>query len=192
MLASLRGTVHRLDPMEAIVDVAGVGYHVRVPLDVWEKLEEGRSAMLWISTYVREDRLDLFGFADRAGRALFETLLTVSGIGPKLGLELCAVPRRMLKQAIQEGDASLLTNIKGIGKKTAEKLLVELKQMEERKPGIFGTGTEELRRSEYDHDAVAALANLGYDTSTILDALKKLPPEMRTTEARVAAALKSL
>ncbi len=192
MIAHLRGSIHRLDPGEVSVDVQGVGYRVTVPLDAWDTLDEGSIRMLWISTYIREDRMDLFGFSDRAGRTLFEELIKKQGIGPKLALELCAVPRSMLITAIQTQDESLLTSIKGIGKKTAEKLLIELRSMIEQHPGIFGDGGPSLPAAGYDQDAVAALASLGYDTPTILQTLKELPTELQSTEERVAAALRNL
>ncbi len=192
MIAHLRGSIHRLDPGEVSVDVQGVGYRVTVPLDAWDTLDEGSIRMLWISTYIREDRMDLFGFPDRAGRTLFEELIKKQGIGPRLALELCAVPRSMLITAIQTQDESLLTSIKGIGKKTAEKLLIELRSMIEQHPGIFGDGGPSLPAAGYDQDAVAALASLGYDTPTILQTLKELPTELQSTEERVAAALRNL
>ncbi|MBI3332206.1 Holliday junction branch migration protein RuvA [Candidatus Peregrinibacteria bacterium] len=193
MIAHLRGIIHRLDPTEITVDVSGVGYLVSVPLDVWDNLKEAEPAMLWISTYVREDRFDLYGFPDRAGRTIFEEFIAIPGIGPKLGLELCAVPRAMILRAIQEEDVSTLTSIKGIGKKTAEKLLLELKSLLERKPTIFGTVQPgELTRSEFDQDAISALSTLGYDTPRIIRALKELPSDLKSTEERVAAALRSL
>ncbi len=193
MIAHLRGTVHKLDPMEVTVDVAGVGYKVSVPLDVWETLEEAQPTMLWISAYIREDRFYLFGFADRAGKTLFEEFIAIAGIGPKMGLELCSVPRNMLFQAVEQNDANLLTNIKGIGKKTAEKLLLELRSLVEKKPSILGTGSGSAKgRPEFDQDAVAALSGLGYDMPTIMRALKDLPVELHSTEERVAAALRTL
>lgn len=192
MLAHLRGTVHKMDPGEATVDVAGVGYRVSVPLDVWDELKEAEPRMLWISTYVREDRFDLYGFADRDGQILFEELIKLSGIGPKLGLELCAVPRGLLAQAMQEQNVSLLTSIKGIGKKTAEKLLLELRSLAERKPQIFIVKGLPSSRGEYDQDAISALTALGYDSATAIHALKDLPTDVKTTEERVAAALRSL
>lgn len=192
MIAHLRGTVHRLDPTEVIVDVQGVGYKVTVPVDVFEGLEEATNCMLWISTYVREDRMDLYGFRDRAGRTLFEEFLGIAGVGPKMALELCAVPRAMLMKAVLDEDHALLTNIKGVGKKTAEKLLLELKSLHEKNPNIFGAIPGGTVRADFDHDAVAALANLGYDTSSIMKVLKELPKDVATTEGRVAAALRSL
>lgn len=192
MIAHLRGTVHKMDPGEVTVDVAGVGYRVTVPLDVWDELKEAEPRMLWISTYVREDRFDLYGFADRDGQILFEELIKCTGIGPKLGLELCAVPRGLLKQAMDETNVSLLTSIKGVGKKTAEKLLVELRSLAERKPQIFLVKGTEAARGQFDQDAIAALTALGYDSATAIHALKDLPSTVKTTEERVAAALRSL
>lgn len=192
MLAHLRGTVHKLDPGEATVDVAGVGYRVNVPLDVWDALREAEPRMLWISTYVREDRLDLYGFADRDGQVLFEELIKLAGIGPKLALELCAVPRGMLRQAMEEQNVALLTAIKGIGRKTAEKLLVELRSLAERKPAMFAAAGTGATRGQFDQDAIAALTALGYDSATAIQALKDLPVDVKTTEERVAAALRSM
>ncbi len=190
MIAHLRGAVHRMDLGEVTVDVAGVGYKVSVPIDVWEKLEEGTQRMLWISSYVREDRFDLYGFLDAAGRTMFEEFLKLPGVGPRTALELCAVPRSLFAQAIQTDDHRLLTSIKGIGKKTAEKLLVELKSLDEKRPGMFAES--DGKRSPFDQDAISALTALGYDQQTVLHALKELPPALVSTEERVAAALRSL
>ncbi len=189
MIAHLRGAVHKMDLGEATVDVAGVGYKVNVPLDVWEGLEEGQNRMLWISTYVREDRFELYGFADAAGLRMFEEFLKLPGIGPKTALELCAVPRSLFAQAIAEDDHRLLTSVKGIGKKTAEKLLVELKSLDEKRPGMFASAGA---KGSFDQDAISALTALGYDQQTVMHALKELPPALTSTEERVAAALRSL
>jgi Holliday junction DNA helicase RuvA len=193
MIATLRGTVHKMDIGEVIVDVQGVGYKVTVPVDVWDGLQEAEQTMLWVSTYVREDRFDLYGFRDRAGRTMFEEFIKLSGIGPKMGLELCAVPRSMLLQAVHLNDDKLLSNVKGVGKKTAEKLLVELRSLVEKMPDLLGAPSEgQAHRSEFDRDAIETLAALGYDMPTITRTLKDLPPDLKTTEERVAAALRSL
>lgn len=192
MIAHLRGTVHKMDPGEVTVDVGGVGYRVAVPLDTWDEVKEAEQRMLWIFTYVREDRLDLYGFPDREGLRLFEELMKLSGIGPKLGLELCAVPRGLLRQAMEEQNVALLTSIKGIGRKTAEKLLLELRSLAERKPAVFMTQGAAVSRGEFDQDAIAALTALGYDAQTAIQALKDLPKDVTTTEDRVTAALRSL
>ena len=193
MISSLRGTVHKGPLGEVTVDVQGVGYRIKVPLNIWETLQEGDQRLLWISTYVREDRLDLYGFPDASGRSLFEELTSLQGIGPKLGLELCAVPKDLLMQAIGQDDASILQSIKGIGKKTAEKLLLELKSLAEKQPDLLRSATgSSTMGHQYDQDAVEALKTLGYDAPTILETLRNLPKDMKTTEERVAAALRAL
>src|SRR5437868_4357767 len=107
MIAHLRGTVHKLDPGEVTVDVGGVGYRVMVPPDVWDALEEAQPSMLWISPYIREDRFDLFGFIDRAGRTIFDEFLKLTGVGPKMAIELSSVPRSLLRQAAEEQNPGL-------------------------------------------------------------------------------------
>ncbi len=116
MIGHLRGSIHRLDVGEIQIDVSGVGYRLTTPLETWESLPEGEPAMVWVSTYIREDRHDLYGFRDRAGRTLFEEFLKLDGIGPRLALELCSVPRSLLLQAATQKDSSILNEIKGIGK----------------------------------------------------------------------------
>lgn len=192
MIASLRGKIERHLPGEVTVDVAGVGYSVHTPTAVWEALSVEGETILHISTYVREDRFELYGFSDRAGRALFEAFIGLSGIGPKLALELCNVPKAMLLQAIDEQDPRYLTSVKGVGRKTAEKLLVELRDMAEKHPAMFATTGKPTRGNQYDQDAVDALRTLGYDTSTIMKVLQNLPADLGTTEERVAHALRAL
>lgn len=194
MIARLTGTIHRLPATHIIVDVAGVGYLVSTPIDVWEKLQENEETTLHIATYVREDRFDLFGFSDSAGRVLFLELTKISGIGPQLGLDICAVPRGLLLQAIREQDSTVLENIKGIGKKRAEKLLVDLKSLLEGHPALFAGSKESIADigAAYDADALAALQALGYDRATSLEALKHVSSDVESTEERVTAALRSL
>lgn len=182
----------RGSPGEITVDTGGVGYRVLVPLDVWEQLEEGATSRIWISTFVREDRFDLFGFLSPSSRTLFEELLGIAGIGPRMALEICSVPRGLISMAIREEDASALTTIKGVGRKTAEKLLVELKSLAEKLPDLFADSNRGDKRSAVDPDAVAALEALGYDAPTITHALTALPRDLATTEDRVEAALRSL
>lgn len=193
MISRLCGTIEKESPSELTILVGGVGYQVSIPLDVWGNLTEGSETTLYISTYVREDRLDLFGFSDAASKNLFAKLIETPGIGPRTGLELCSVPRNLLLQAITEQDPQLLTNVKGIGKKTAEKLLLELKNVVEKQPELLGTSASiDSTSGSVDADAIEALRSLGYDTGTILQTLKEIPEELETTEERVSAALKSL
>lgn len=191
MFAHLRGVIGKAHPGEVSVDVQGAGYRVSVPVDAWDDLQDGETATLWIAPYVREDRFELYGFTDESTRGLFQELTQISGIGPRTGLEICGVPRGLILKAIQENDHAPLTAIKGIGRKTAEKLLVELKSLAERHPHLFGAdvGSDVAK---YDQDAIAALVQLGYGQHDVLRALEQLPPEARSTEERVTAALRSL
>lgn len=194
MFYSLTGTVRRLTCPQIALDVDGVGYLASVPLPVWDGATDGTRMTLIVYTYVREDRLDLFGFATSEDRKLFAELLNLSGIGPKIALELLSIPRMLLATAIAEQDSGFLTDIKGIGRKTAEKLLVDLKSLGEKHPELFAVGVTpgESVPANIDRDAIAALATLGYDQRTIVDALKRIPKDVRKTEDRVSAALRSL
>ncbi|MBT4367002.1 Holliday junction branch migration protein RuvA [Candidatus Peregrinibacteria bacterium] len=191
MISHLHGTVKKLKPGVLSVDVSNVGYLLNVPLDVWDGSTDEIDATFFVYTYVREDRLELFGFIDWSSRMLFAHLVKMSGIGPSLALELCSVPRNMLGKAISEQDCELLTSIKGIGKKRAEKLLLELKSLLELIPGAFTDSNKDLG-AQYDKDAMDALKVLGYDSSTIISALKEISPDLKSTEERVTAALRSL
>jgi len=194
MISHLHGRMHKLEPGAVDVDVNGVGYLVRLPITDWDQLMEGATETLWTKTYVREDRFDLYGFLEQGTRSLFEELIDKPGIGPKLGLELCSTPKSILLQAIGEQDPTMLMTVKGIGRKTAEKLLLELKSLLEKRPDMFGTETDEggLVVGDIDKDVIAALRTLGYDTPAILRALRQLPKELRSTEERVSAALRAI
>lgn len=194
MIYALTGIVHKLLLPQVAIDVSGVSYLASVPHPVWDTLVHGERATLITYTFVREDRLELFGFLHGDERSLFTELLNISGIGPKIALELCSIPMTMLLRAAETDDIGMLTGIKGIGRKTAEKLLVDLKSLCEKHPE-WKTSTmpkDSARPAPFDHDAIAALTSLGYDQHTVLHALKKLPQSLKKTEERVAAALRSL
>lgn len=193
MIITLKGRIERMGMGEVRCETNGVGYHVHVPVNTWESLNEDAEEFLWIHTYVREDRFDLFGFSDKNTRTLFGLLIGQSGIGPRTALELCAVPRELLAKSANDDDITLLTGVKGIGKKTAEKLLVEIRSLMEKQPDIFnGIQAAPSSKHEFDQDAISALRSLGYDGPSILEILKSLPDDLATTEDRVAAALRSL
>lgn len=193
MIAHLHGTVKKHLGGELTVDIHDVGYRVMTPPNVWDQIEDGALVRLWISTYVREDRLALFGFLEERMRTLFEKLLERPGIGPRLALELCGCPSHLLAQAIA-GDAEILHMVKGVGKKSAEKLVIELKSLASKHPELFvhPNGLPQQYPSAGDDDAVAALKELGFDQGAILQALAKLPKHLRTPEERLTAALRSL
>jgi holliday junction DNA helicase RuvA len=193
MIALLQGIAGKTEPGFAVIDVHGVGYKVMMPTGDWDKLTEGEQCRLHISTYIREDRFDLYGFLEPQSRTLFEKLIDISGIGPRTGLELCSIPRTMLAQAVYEKDPAILTAVKGVGRKSAEKLLLELTSLIEKHPGLFaGSGDATGVSARFDRDAAAALGQLGFTPEEIMRALEALPKDITTTEERVTAALRSL
>ncbi|MCK5017998.1 MAG: Holliday junction branch migration protein RuvA [Candidatus Peribacteraceae bacterium] len=192
MIAHLHGIVSKLKLGSITIDTNGVGYLLNVPLDTWEILDEGEKCKLSVYTYVKEDRLELFGFKEWPKRELFAQMMKISGVGPSLGLELCSVPNALLSQAISKKDPSILTNIKGVGGKRAEKLLVELSSLADNHPDAFVSTENSKILSEFDSDALEALKSLGYDQRSILDVLKSLPKEVSSTEERVTEALKMM
>lgn len=163
MIAHLRGTLLRKAPGEVVVDVAGVGYRVLIPVSTFCRLEEpGSPVTLRIHTHLREDAIVLFGFADEREQALFERLIEVAGVGPRLALTiLSGIEAPDLVEALRGGDLARLTRIPGVGKKTAERLLLELK---EKVRGLAGAEAPGAPPAEADRkeDLLSALANLGY------------------------------
>lgn len=191
MIAHLRGTVGKHMPGHLSIDVAGVGYAVTVTMAVWDGLLEHETAMLHIVPFVREDRFELFGFSDVRTKILFRELIELPGIGPKMGLEMTSVSSSFLLKAVHENDPSILTSIKGVGKKSAEKLLLELKSLLERHPHLLD-GEDGAQFTPSDRDAIAALSQLGFTLGDIMRALKDLSPTLQSTEERVSGALRLL
>ena len=164
MIAYLRGRIFEKHPNRIVVDVNGIGYDVAVPLSTFYGLgETGADIALRIHTHVREDALALFGFATRIEQELFERLISVSGIGPKLALSvLSGIEPQELVGAIQRGDLGRLTAIPGVGKKTSERIVLELK---DRLPRVEHTSAPEgapVPASAMRDDVLSALMNLGY------------------------------
>jgi len=129
LIAYVTGTLAEKHPTEAIIEAAGVGYRLFIPASSYDKLPDvGRPARLFATFLVREDSQTLYGFATEGERTLFETMIAVSGVGPKLALAaLSAMNPAELRDVVVAGDAGLLTRIPGVGKKTAERLIVELR-----------------------------------------------------------------
>jgi Holliday junction DNA helicase RuvA len=164
VIAHLRGRIFEKHPNRIVVDVNGVGYDVAVPLSTFYGLgETGADIALRIHTHVREDALALFGFATRIEQELFERLIGVSGIGPKVALAvLSGIEPQELVGAIQRDDLGRLTAIPGVGKKTAERIVLELK---DRLPRVEHTPAPEgtpVPASALRDDVLSALMNLGY------------------------------
>lgn len=161
MIAKISGALDQKVPGEVIVDVGGVGYHVLIPLSVFYRLPEvGREVSLYIHTHLREDALQLFGFLEQEEKRVFLLLNSVTGIGPKLALNiLSGIPAEELARALKDGDQPRLLSIPGVGKKLAERMIVELRDK------FLALPMEEAGRSggsQVMRDAVSALVNLGY------------------------------
>ena len=162
MIAFLRGKLLSKTPNRAIVDCGGVGYDATISVATFTALPaEGLEARLHIYTHVREDQIALFGFAEMQEKWLFEKLLTISGIGPKLAITvLSGIDSGRLVAAIRASDHATLTRIPGIGKKTAERVVLELKDKMEDMAVAPATGGVQLGVA--GDDALSALVNLGY------------------------------
>lgn len=176
MIGFLSGRLLRKAPQELLLDVSGVGYRVLVPVSTFCRLgPPGDETRLHIHTHVREDQITLFGFATPLEQEIFERLLAVSGVGPKVALGvLSGIEPEELVQALRANDIARLTRIPGIGKKTAERLVLELR---DRIAGLAVPTTAPAHSSPAREDLASALANLGYSPSEV--------------ERAVAATLKS-
>lgn len=164
MIAHISGTLAQKIPGEAVVDVGGVGYQIFIPLNVFYRLPEiGAAVSLQIHTHVREDALQLFGFQDPEEKQLFLLLIGVSGIGPKLAINiLSGIAADELARALKEADQVRLVAIPGVGRKLAERMIVELK---DKFATLAPPGQESAKTdggSQLLLDAVSALVNLGY------------------------------
>ena len=179
MIAHISGKLAQKQPGEVVIDVGGVGYLIFIPLNVFYRLPDlGTPISLQIHTHVREDALQLFGFYDLAEKQVFLLLTGVSGIGPRLALNiLSGIPAEELVQALRNGDQLRLVLIPGVGKKTAERMIVELKdKFATFTPVTIDSTAKPEASSQKMHDAVSALINLGYKKpeieKTVRDVLK--------------------
>jgi holliday junction DNA helicase RuvA len=170
MIAHLRGTLLAKHPNQAIVETHGVGYDVAISVPTFTEMPAaGAEVALHIHTHVREDALSLYGFLRLAEKQLFEKLLTVSGIGPKLAITiLSGMPVDEMVGAIRGGDLARLTRIPGIGKKTAERMVLELR---DKLPVPTGTTEISAAATPVEEDVISALVNLGYQRAAADKAL---------------------
>lgn len=204
MIGFLRGQVAFLGEDEIIVDVGGVGYRAFVPHSTRARLPEvGQEVFLWTFLQVREDALTLFGFKDEDEYQVFELLQSVSGIGPKLALSiLSAVTPDTFRLAVAREDVALLTKVPGVGKKTAQRLCLELKDKLGELPAApgarvaAGLSPAAAAADEYG-EAVEALAGLGYTRGEVASVLERLRQnhaggQTPTTESLIRDALRLL
>lgn len=185
MIGRIEGIVSAIRPGFAIISAGGIGYKVAATRQTLASLKQEKDAALWTHLAVREDALDLYGFIEEEELRVFNLLLSVPGIGPRSALSVLDIaPVETLRSAIAAGNASYLTKVSGIGKKTAEKIILELKEK-------IGVGSEHAARAmSGDEEALEALRALGYSTQEAREALRKVPNEVEGSSARLREALK--
>jgi Holliday junction DNA helicase RuvA len=189
MISRLTGSVVHSDLKYIVLDVQGVGYKVSVGPDLVTKLDKKGPVTLWTYLAVREDAMDLYGFPTLGELKFFELLITISGIGPKTAMGVLNVASvHALETAIQTGDTTHLTKVSGIGKKMAEKIVLELKDKVIETSG----SAEHQALMKNDADALEALKSLGYSPTEAREALKELPKTLTKTQDKIKEALKIL
>lgn len=203
MLSRLTGVVIEKQPPYVVLEVQGVGYELQMPMNCFYQLPAlGEATVLFTHHWIREDAQLLYGFKDRSARTLFRSLIKVNGVGPKLALAILSglsVPQFIL--AVARNDPSLLIKLPGVGKKTAERLMIEMRdrcqdlaiEPPEYAPSSKGSAvTAQLRDSEAEHAAVAALIALGYKAVEAQRLIRQvMQPEM-DCETLIRQALRSL
>jgi len=189
MISHITGKILLKGDRFTILDVSGVGYKVYVSVDMLRGLgDKGGEISLWTHLAVREDALDLYGFADYAEVELFEMLINISGVGPKSALGIMGVaPLDTLKTAITSGDTTYLTKVSGIGKKNAQKIILELR---DKLGGLESSSTNGALKEE--SDAIDGLVSLGYSAVEAREALKEIPQEVKGTSERIKESLRHL
>lgn len=204
MIGRLRGTVLRAHPGELLLDVGGIGYRVQIPLSTFYQLGGvGHEAAVFVHTHVREDAILLFGFSTEEEQMVFEDLIAVSGIGPKIALAvLSGIGTDQFGEALRTSDRAKLERIPGIGRKTAERVLLELRDRlgaRNRRSGRRAASVQASGPAADDGmvgDAVSALINLGYSEDRAREAVdatvRSLPEADRSIEHLLRASLRAL
>lgn len=187
MIAYIKGKIiYKLNYL--IIETGGIGYKVNVPIAVLEKNKEGEEIALFIHHHVKEDAEDLYGFEKIAELHFFDDLISVSGVGPKSGMNIISHYKiEDIKLSIARQDTSLLTKVSGIGKKTAERLILELKN----KVDVLDQKGTYNSANIVDEDAVEALVALGYNKAQALNALAKVDKKA-SLEDKVRQALRNI
>ena len=190
MIASLSGTVQKIEASSLVVAVGGVGVRVFVPRTVLENVGGvGRAIGLYTHLQVREDDLSLFGFENEDDLELFQVLLGVQGVGPKVALAILgALSPELLKSAIMREETAVLQRVPGIGKKTAERIMFQLRD----KLDLGGAAATLPLVSDVDADVIDILTGLGFSIIEAQTALQHVPREVRAMDERVQAALQHL
>lgn len=189
MIAYLKGAVQALAASYVIVNVGNVGYKVFTLPPLIVKLKIRDPVAFFVHTYVREDQLSLYGFLSAEDLDLFELLISVSGVGPRMAISLMSsVATAHIRSAIAGGEAAVFTKVSGVGRKTAERIIIELKEKVGEVPGGSAAG----RSSKEYSESLDALVALGYNLREAREALKQVSAEVVSSSAVIRAALKVL
>ncbi len=190
MIHRLTGQIAHIDPKYLVLDVNGIGYKIHATVDILSKYEISNSPItIWTYLAVRENSLDLYGFTSIHELNIFELLLTVSGIGPKTALGVMnSASVEAIETAVQTSDTSHLTKVSGIGKKVAEKIVMELKDKIEK----VSHSVESKNAMKNDSDVIEALKSLGYNQNEAREAVKEIPKTITKTNEKIKEALKIL
>lgn len=196
MFYHLEGIITDIDINLAVVDCGGVGYAVNTTANTLSQIKIKEKAKLYISEYIKEDCFDLYGFATLSEKRCFEMLLTVSGIGPKAAQAILSTSTpEALAIAIMNGDEKAITVAQGVGKKIAQRVILELKDKVSKEAGSVATempAVVSIADGDARNDAIAALMVLGYSVPEINSVLRKMDISGMSTEQIVKIALKNL
>ena len=185
MFYSLKGKILMIGENSAAIETAGgEGYLVHMSKNTLSTMTVGQETRIIARLFVREDAMELFGFLDDDEKKLFDMLNTVSGVGPRAAMTILALgTTEQIRSGIAGGKAEMLTKSFGIGKKTAERIIVELKDK---------VGPSSERTGDWDDDVYEALTKLGYRRESIKEAMKKIDPDLKTTNERLKDAMKKM
>ena len=187
MFASIRGKVLLMSEGYVVVESEGMGYKIYTTSFTAGKIASISEVFLHLYTYVREDTLALYGFMEESELQMFELLISISGIGPKAALGILSIADpKTIRTAILNEDPSILTRVSGVGKKTAERVILELKNK------IADLPEAEKERAVGDSDVIEALAAMGYTTQESREAIKEIPEDIVDTGEKVKFALKNI
>ncbi|MBP1646846.1 MAG: Holliday junction helicase RuvA [Bacteroidetes bacterium] len=194
MIASLHGTLVRKSPTEIVIDVQGVGYGVSIPLSTFEVLGDlNTQVSLFTYLHVREDALQLFGFVSEEERNLFKLLISVTGIGPKMGQSiLSGISGAELRNAIIQGNSAMLTSVPGVGRKLAERLVLELRdKIGKVSPGSSLLAASTEAQTQIRSEALLALTSLGYNRAAAERAIRLAIKDNSSVEASIELLIKA-
>ena len=180
MISTLKGIVTHRSEDTATIEVGGIGYEVSLPVPELAKLKMGALAHLYTHEVIRDDRRELFGFGSREELEFFRKMISVSGVGPRTSLHVLSLGIGKVREAIGKGDATFLSSAPGVGTKTAQKIVLELK-------GVIADITKTTSKGD---EIVDALVGLGYGRADAADAVAQLPAEIIEPGERLRAALK--